>query len=361
MKKISGVIGLLKILQAIDGRTWGGAEAVVASLASGLAEKGHQVTVWTSKKGGCKKIFKERFKDKVVVSEVPLLNDGDLVSMMYFYTAFKKFDIIHVHSSYATILSGRSALFVPRQTRRKIVCHFHRPVGNPKHYKNHFQGICVSKTVEKFVKTNLPWIHTWCVHNGIEIEASNGNQPLLESSDKIRIGYLARLSEKKGHEDLLKAFAKFDPKREVELVLGGEGKRLPFLKQLAQDLGVAERVRFLGFVPPELAFSFWKSMDIACFPTYTEGFGISLLEAMASNLAIVAYDDPALEETLKDEGIVVPTGDIDGLYSALETLAFNPDVRSHYSACAAARSRIFTKDHMVEHIIHVYEEMLTGQ
>jgi glycosyltransferase involved in cell wall biosynthesis len=82
---------------------------------------------------------------------------------------------------------------------------------------------------------------------------------------------------------------------------------------------------------------------------------------MASNLAIVAYDDPALEETLKGEGIVVPTGDIDGLYSALETLAFNPDVRSHYSARAAARSRIFTKDHMVERIIHVYEEMLTGQ
>jgi len=120
-----GGIGVPRILLAIDGRAWGGAETVVAQLASGLAERGHQVTLWTSKKGGCQEIFKKRAHKDVKIQEVPLLNDGDIFSMVKFHAALRKYDIVHVHLSHAAVLSMMAARFLPAQYRRKLLCHFH--------------------------------------------------------------------------------------------------------------------------------------------------------------------------------------------------------------------------------------------
>jgi len=67
---------VIKVLHAIDGRAWGGAERVVAMIASGLQEKGCSVSIWTSKKGGCASIFRENLKEEVEIKELPLLNDA---------------------------------------------------------------------------------------------------------------------------------------------------------------------------------------------------------------------------------------------------------------------------------------------
>jgi len=353
------VFGLLKILHAIDGRGWGGAETVVASLASGLAERGHQVTLWTSKKGGCQEIFKKRVHKDVKIQQVPLLNDGDLFSVIKFYTALRKYDIVHVHLSHAAVLSMMATRFLPPQYRTKLLCHFHSAIVNPKHYKNHSQGVCVSKTVERYVNTRIPWIRTWQVYNGIDLDAAETARPLLPPSGKIRIGYLARMSEKKGQPDLVKAVKSLGSfGKKVELLLGGEGKFSQDLKRLAAGLGIAERVRFLGFVPPEQAFSFWKTVDIACFPTYGEGFSLSVLEAMAAGLPVVAYDDPAVMEGIGESGLAVPVGDIQKLGQALGEIIQDGEKRLELGSLAISRSKRFTVGAMVEGMEKVYRSII---
>jgi glycosyltransferase involved in cell wall biosynthesis len=350
---------LPKILLAIDGRAWGGAETVVAQLASGLAERGHQVTLWTSKKGGCQEIFKKRAHKDVKIQEVPLLNDGDIFSMVKFHAALRKYDIVHVHLSHAAVLSMMAARFLPAQYRRKLLCHFHGTLANPKHYKNHSQGVCVSKTVERYVNARMPWIRTHQVYNGVDMDAAETARPLLPPSGKIRIGYLARMSEKKGQADLIKAVKGLGSLSEkVELFLGGEGKFSQDLKKMAAESGIAERVRFFGFIPPEQVFPFWKSVDIACFPTYGEGFSISVLEAMASGLPVVAYDDPAVMEAMGESGFAVPVGDIGKLGQALGKMIQDRGKRSELGGLALSRSKRFTTTAMVEGMEKVYRSII---
>lgn len=351
---------MIKVLHAIDGRAWGGAERVVAMLASGLRKRGNSVSVWTSKKGGCAPIFRDKLGEEIEVKELPLLNDADLVSIARFWYALRKYDIVHLHLSHTAVLCAIALAILPNHYRRKVVCHFHGLIANPKHYRAYTQGVCVSKTVETYVREKMPWMRTWCVYNGIDLDLAKNSFPLLPPSDNKRIGYLARMSEGKGHEDLINAFAKLCRDRNVELVIGGDGKLMPYLQNMVEEMDIASRVRFLGFIDPKDAFSFWKSMDIACFPSYCEGFGLSVLEAMALQLPIVAYSSPALMEVAGEVGFFVPIGDINGLVCSLDKLLCNHALCLKYGNLSFERARNFTMDTMVDQIMDVYREILRG-
>jgi len=351
---------MIKVLHAIDSRVWGGAEMVVSMLASGLRKRGCRVSVWTSKKGGYAAIFREKLKERIEVKEIPLLNDADFISMAHFYRAFKEYDIIHLHTSHAAVLCAAVLAFLPRQYRKRAICHFHSLSANPKHYRRYVHGICVSNGVENFINETMPWLRTWCVYNGIDLEEALVSCPLLPSSDKVRIGYLARLSKGKGHEDLIKAFANLGSSENVELLIGGDGKLMPYLQNLAKELDLADKVKFLGFVDPRDVFSFWKSVDIACFPSYTEGFGLSALEAMASCLPIVAYANPVYLEVFDGAAVFVPIGDIEKLSCSLKKLLYNKNLRSRYGKLSYERAEKFSKDVMVDQVLSIYNEILRG-
>ena len=350
---------MIKVLHAIDGRAWGGAERVVAMLASGLQKRGNSVSVWTSKRGGCAPIFREKLGEGVEIKELPLLNDADIVSIAHFWYALRKYDIVHLHLSHTAVLCAVALAISPNHYSRKVICHFHGLIANPKHYRAYTQGVCVSKTVEIYVREKMPWMRTWCVYNGIDIDKAVRSLPLLPSSDKMRIGYLARMSEGKGHEDLIKAFAKLAKGENVELIIGGDGKLMPYLQNLVKEMGLVYKVKFLGFVDPKDVFSFWKSIDIACFPSYAEGFGLAVFEAMASRVPVVAYANPAFVEAVAGAGVLVPIGDVEALAHSLQNLLDDGDLRLRYQRLAYERAQNFTKESMVEGVTSVYRDILS--
>ena len=350
---------MIKVLHAIDGRAWGGAERVVAMLTSGLQKRGNSVSVWTSKKGGCAPIFREKLGEGVEIKELPLLNDADIVSIAHFWYAIRKYDIVHLHLSHAAVLCAVALAISPNHYSRKVICHFHGLIANPKHYRAYTQGVCVSKTVEIYVREKMPWMRTWCVYNGIDIDKAVRSLPLLPSSDKMRIGYLARMSEGKGHEDLIKAFAKLAKGENVELIIGGDGKLMPYLQNLVKEMGLVYKVKFLGFVDPKDVFSFWKSIDIACFPSYAEGFGLAVFEAMTSRVPVVAYANLAFVEAVAGAGVLVPIGDVEALAHSLQNLLDDGDLRLRYQRLAYERAQNFTKESMVEGVTSVYRDILS--
>ncbi|HUM44725.1 MAG TPA: glycosyltransferase, partial [Fervidobacterium sp.] len=132
---------MIKVLHAIDGRAWGGAERVVAMLASGLQKRGNSVSVWTSKRGGCAPIFREKLGEGVEIKELPLLNDADIVSIAHFWYALRKYDIVHLHLSHAAVLCAVALAISPNHYSRKVICHFHGLIANPKHYRAYTQGV----------------------------------------------------------------------------------------------------------------------------------------------------------------------------------------------------------------------------
>jgi glycosyltransferase involved in cell wall biosynthesis len=136
------------------------------------------------------------------------------------------------------------------------------------------------------------------------------------SEDDIIIGIVGRLVRQKGHEYLFEAVQKVKEKYSgVKLLVVGAGPEEFRLKELARNLQLS--VVFLSGRDdvPELM----RAMDIYVQPSHCEPFGISILEAMFSELPVVATDRGGIPELVQDEetGILLPSQDPQGISDAI--------------------------------------------
>lgn len=121
----------------------------------------------------------------------------------------------------------------------------------------------------------------------------------LDLTDELVVGHVGRFNPQKNHPFLLDIFAallKKEPNAALLLVGGGEG--MPKIQAKAQELGIAERVRFLG-VCSDVA-DLMQAMDVFVFPSLYEGLGIALVEAQAAGLPCVVSDTIPHEAYLTD-------------------------------------------------------------
>jgi glycosyltransferase involved in cell wall biosynthesis len=152
------------------------------------------------------------------------------------------------------------------------------------------------------------------------------------------VGIVARLSPEKAHQVLFKAVARCaasEPRLRM-IVIGG-GPREDELRELACQLGIDSRTSFFGSRRdvPELLPGF----DVACLSSVYEGVPITLVEAMAAGLPVVATDCGSVAATVEDgvQGYVVPVGDVEVFADRLRTLARDPVLRSRLGRSGRAR------------------------
>ena len=149
-----------------------------------------------------------------------------------------------------------------------------------------------------------------------------------------------RLEPQKGQDLLLRAFAASRACDELDLVILGEGSRAAALRELAAALGVAERVRFLGFTANPWAW--FARSRLFVLPSLWEGFPNALLEAMACGAPVVASAcDYGPREAIEDgrSGLLVSPGDLDALTAALQTLLSAPELARRLGQAAQVRAR----------------------
>jgi glycosyltransferase involved in cell wall biosynthesis len=167
---------------------------------------------------------------------------------------------------------------------------------------------------------------------------------------------VARLEEQKGHAYLLEA-AQHIP--EVDLAFAGEGSKRSELEAQADALGLADRVRFLGFrsdVPDLLA-----ECDIFVLPSLCEGMPLAVLEAMAARKPVVATAISGIDETVVHgvTGVLVPPGDPAALANAIWSLLADPEASMRLGMAGRARvEREFQAETMVARVESVYQELL---
>jgi glycosyltransferase involved in cell wall biosynthesis len=101
-------------------------------------------------------------------------------------------------------------------------------------------------------------------------------------------------------------------------------------------------VRILGSVDRDSLASILLTTNVFVFPTSYEGFGLALLEAMASGHACLSYDIPAAREVLGDCGLYVPAGNASGLVEAIAELVRNPRRIAGFAARAHDRAGAFS-------------------
>ncbi len=161
-------------------------------------------------------------------------------------------------------------------------------------------------------------------------------------NDAFVIGTAARLEPNKGHRFLLQAFANLAPQHpNLYLVCIGSGHLEATLREQAQELDIAERVIFTGWIQDLV--SAMNAVDLFVLPTLYEGLGMVLLEAMALNKACVSTRVGGTQDVVVDgeTGLFVPPRDPNALAQALETLILNPERREQMGL--AGRHRVETQ------------------
>jgi glycosyltransferase involved in cell wall biosynthesis len=179
-----------------------------------------------------------------------------------------------------------------------------------------------------------------------------------QPSSPFRVCYVGRVEAAKGIGYLLQAWKRLALPR-AELVLVGEVKdeMKPFLKTYANC-----NVRFTGVLPPqELAHCYHES-TVSVFPSPNEGFGMVLLEAMASGLPTIGTDMTGAVDCMKNrkDGIIVPARNVDALADAILWCYQHPEESRVMGRAARARiEREFTLEHYNQRIIALYRSLVT--
>ncbi len=180
------------------------------------------------------------------------------------------------------------------------------------------------------------------------------------------IGYAGRLVPEKGVAVLLRACASFPAGLAWSLRLLADGPDRERLTTLAADLGIADRVDFLGRVPSTQAPEFYRTLDVLVLPSlsrpnWVEQFGRVLTEAMACGVPVVGSQSGEIPWVIGDAGRIFPEGDAAALANILMALADDPVLRA--ALAAAGRARIlthFTQAQVAAETAAVYREMLHG-
>ena len=165
----------------------------------------------------------------------------------------------------------------------------------------------------------------------------------------LTFGRLAGLERRKGFDVVLEALpALADAVPDVAYVIAGWGHDRDRLEAKARALGVADRVVFTGYVPEEEKPDLYRLADCFAMPSRGEGFGIVLLEAMASGVPVVASSADASHEAVLhgDLGAIVDPGDpasvVEGIRDALGQEKGVPDGLDYFS-----RARFVERWHRV--------------
>lgn len=171
--------------------------------------------------------------------------------------------------------------------------------------------------------------------------------------DQLIVGTVGRLDKQKGHRYLIEAASGLQG---VCVAIAGGGPLLGELKSYSDKL--KRNIIFTGMMMPEKVPLFLRAIDIFCFPSLWEGFGIAVAEAMAAGLPVVASDIPPLREVLGDAGIFVPSGNAVELREALKRFIDNVSLRESYSRNAKERAEIFSIENYIKSFEHLCEELL---
>jgi glycosyltransferase involved in cell wall biosynthesis len=173
------------------------------------------------------------------------------------------------------------------------------------------------------------------------------------------IAFVGALSERKGLPVLLRALQLLETKG-WRLLVAGDGEERGRYEQAALDMGLGERVRFLGNVPEREVERLLGAVDMLVLPSYMEAMPYVILEAMACALPVVASAIYGITETAVDgeTGILVPAGDSERLSGALRALLADDALRRRMGENARKRfEKYFTLDRQIDRIQAVYLQL----
>jgi glycosyltransferase involved in cell wall biosynthesis len=181
---------------------------------------------------------------------------------------------------------------------------------------------------------------------------------------ELKLVTVAHLQARKRHDIVLRALAQLDPARRPRYLVIGDGERRVPLERLAVQLGVADRVRFLGQLPNDQAVAQMALCDLFVMPGVQEPFGVAFVEAMAAGLPAIGGRGEGGPEDIAAAGegmVLVAPGDVDELAAVLKRLtADRQRLRALGVAARATAAASFTWERCGERTVAAYRDALAA-
>jgi len=232
--------------------------------------------------------------------------------------------------------------------------------------KRSASGVCISDAVKDYVIQRGELSKEYdlkTIYYGFDKIKQLNTEAVAEIKDQLivkpgvlRVGSIGRLVRQKDYPTLLSAMRQvIDSGLDAELFIVGEGVEKNNLIELTLELGIHERVHWLGRTP--FVNEFLSQLDLFVLPSIYEGFGLVLLEAMQANKPILATNNSSIPEVLsKDYVGLFETSNVEKLSGLIKKVlledAFAKQLVSNYSK----RLDIFRPEVMAEKLLHVYEK-----
>lgn len=197
------------------------------------------------------------------------------------------------------------------------------------------------------------------IHNGMPIISDALNDKKGKDDKPVEFITVARFSEPKDHELLLRTIPRLNSYNDCIFSFVGDGELLENTKSLCFQLNIEEKVHFLG--PRQDVPDLLAGADAFVLTSNWEGLPRSIIEAMRAGLPVIASDVGGVSELIEEgvTGYLVPRGDAETLRARLEMLIDNPEIRHRMGMAGYERFlEKFTFDRMLTETVKVYEEVL---
>ncbi len=206
-------------------------------------------------------------------------------------------------------------------------------------------------------------LETRTIHNGIDpLDREDYPRPAEYETGRFNLVAVGRLIPVKGLDFMLEAMARLPAGGEAVLHLVGTGTLALQLERQARALGLADRVRFLGF--KSNVYDYIAHADLLVMPSRHEGLPYTILEAMSLEVPILASRVGGLAEILEDgrDAVLVGVGDVEGLAAAVRGLAADPQRAAALGAAGRRRQvRDLDLDAMGGAYWQAYGDALSGR
>jgi len=352
----------------------GGMESHVFHLCRALAARGHGVAVVTSSSRTGLPAHEVMDHVDVWRTWMPTRNTAGwaafaLGSMPRFGELALRADVLHAQDI-ASVLPG----LVARRVRRAPLVttyhtsHFLRRAGSPfwrQVFRRFIRGadynLAASAEIAAVAEGLAPGSRVEALTNGVDTSLFRPGEPALPPppAGRRRVIVPRRLYAKNGVEHFVRALPLLAGTVDVEAVLVGDGPERARLEGLVRDLGVGDRVRFLGARPNADMPGLLSSAELAVFPSLMEATSVAALESMACELPVAASDVGGLPEIVGPEvGVLFRPGDPGDLARAVAEILARPDLRA---LGAEGRRRVverWSNARLAERHLEIYDELL---
>ncbi|MDR2406879.1 MAG: glycosyltransferase, partial [Bacteroidales bacterium] len=190
------------------------------------------------------------------------------------------------------------------------------------------------------------------VNNGIDIE-----HYYTKPHEVFTFINVSRQDENKNQSLILRAFARLyweNPQVPMKLFLLGDGVTHGILKNLSKELKIDDLVVFTGYVSS--AVEYLAIADVYVSSAHREGLPLSVLEAIAAKLPIIATDVGGIRDLVRENGILIADDDEDGLYLAMKKLRDNDELRIFKGNKSREMVQNYSAESMTKEYCLIYDE-----